>query len=183
MAVQKKLRQEPINLLPREEFAASTRGRVLAWTVSTLRFIVIVVELVVMAGFLSRFWLDARLSDLDDSIIQKQAIIEASLGFEKEFKLTQKRIEIFTSFANPEHKMSGLLETITSFLPGEILLEDVKLGMGRIEVEGVSFSEQGIAQYMSNLESTGLFEEINLDELRTNEENNTLFDFVLEILL
>jgi Tfp pilus assembly protein PilN len=183
MAVQKKLKQDPINLLPREEFIASTRGRILSWAVTTLRFIVIVVELIVMVGFLSRFWLDARSSDLDDDIVQKQAIIEASSDFEKEFKLIQKRIEIFSYFANPEHKASDLLSVITSYLPGEILLEDVKLGPSEVEIEGVSFSEQGVAQYISNLDSAGTFEEILLKELSSNEENASLFDFVLKATL
>ena len=62
-------KKEPeINLLPQEEFEGSVIGRILKWGLSTFRIIVIIVEMVVMAAFLSRFWLDAKNSDLNEDI-------------------------------------------------------------------------------------------------------------------
>ncbi len=57
--------QQLINLLPQEEFAVSTLGRILAWLMSTFRYIVIAVEMVVMLAFLSRFWLEWNTHDVD----------------------------------------------------------------------------------------------------------------------
>src|SRR3990167_1085348 len=84
-----------INLLPQEEFESSTFGRVLKWLLSSFRIMVIITELVVMTAFLSRFWLDAKTTDLNDSIKQKQAVIESQNNFEKEFRKTQNRLVIF----------------------------------------------------------------------------------------
>ena len=89
MAARKK---RQINLLPQEEFAASTLGRVLNWLLTTFRYIVIVTEIVVMTAFLSRFWLDAKSTDLNELIKQKQAVIAASADFEKEFRLTKDNL-------------------------------------------------------------------------------------------
>ena len=68
MAARKK--SSRINLLPQEEFAASTLGRILAWILSTFRILVIMTELIVILAFLSRFWLDARTTDLNEEIKQ-----------------------------------------------------------------------------------------------------------------
>ena len=61
-------KKKNINLLPKEEFDASVVGRLLRWAMGTFRIIVIITEMIVMAAFLSRFWLDAQNSDLNDEI-------------------------------------------------------------------------------------------------------------------
>ena len=81
-----------INLLPQEEFANSTIGRVFTWAMSTFRIIVIGMEMVVMVAFLSRFWLDAINVDLNDIIKQRSAVIAAQSYFEKAFRDLQTRV-------------------------------------------------------------------------------------------
>ena len=93
-ALKQKSKKEEINLLPQKGFASTTAGRILAWILSTFRIIVIVTEIIVMVAFLSRFWLDAQNTDLDEEITQKQALIAASLGFEKRFKQTQSVVPV-----------------------------------------------------------------------------------------
>ena len=79
-------KNKSINLLPQEEFDASIFGRTLKWAMGTFRIIVIITEMVVMGAFLSRFWLDAQNSDLDNSIkiasaqISAQVILKKNLG-------------------------------------------------------------------------------------------------------
>ena len=79
-----------INLLPKEEFAASTWGRILTWLLSTFRIIVIFTEVIVMAVFLSRFWLDAKANDLNELLRKNQAILKTTTEFENEFRDIQK---------------------------------------------------------------------------------------------
>jgi len=54
-------KEKPINLLPKDSFAETTLGRVITWFLGTFRIMVIAVELVVVAAFLSRFWLDSKM--------------------------------------------------------------------------------------------------------------------------
>lgn len=79
----RKKKTKAINLLPQEAFAKTTLGRTLTWLLSTFRIIVISVEMVVVVAFLSRFWLDARITDLNDELKQKQAVITSLATFEK----------------------------------------------------------------------------------------------------
>jgi hypothetical protein len=67
--------KQEINLLPREEFEKKPIGKFLTWALSIGRYIIIFTELIVILAFLSRFKLDRDLSDLNQSIREKQAVI------------------------------------------------------------------------------------------------------------
>src|SRR3989344_2970528 len=149
-------KNKPINLLPQEEFDASIVGRILKWAMGTFRIIVIVTEMIVMGAFLSRFWLDAQNSDLNDSIKVAGAEIEAQADFEKEFRGIQSKLSIFkqiSQVAVPSKK----LELVSSKLPTEISLSSVQIQDGAVQIKGTSGSEAGIAQFVSNLKNEKTF--------------------------
>src|SRR3989344_780469 len=89
--------QIKINLIPQDEFESSTFGRVLKWALSTFRIMVIVTELLVMSAFLSRFWLDARNSDLNEEIEIKKAQIGAYQDVEDSFRKYQAKLVLAKS--------------------------------------------------------------------------------------
>ena len=72
-----------INLLPQSEFGQTFWGRFLKWAVSTGRYFLIFVELVVIIAFMSRFKLDKDLADLADNIAGKKAVLEAAYATEQ----------------------------------------------------------------------------------------------------
>src|SRR3989304_5550973 len=157
-------KQEKINLLPEKGFETTTTGRVLAWILSSFRVIVIVTEIIVMIAFLSRFWLDAQNSDLSDDIEQKQALLTASLSFEKEFKNTQKRLKIFSDLLKQGDNISNSLTAITNYLPQDLFLKQVNYSDNLYQINGISPNESGVQQLMVNLSSSGKFSEIILNE-------------------
>lgn len=180
MSARKKKNQ--INLLPQEEFAASTLGRILAWLLSTFRIIVIVTEMIVMIAFLSRFWLDAQSSDLNDLIKQKRAIITSSSDVEKEFRDVQKKLEIFSALAK-EETTTNYFQQASSLLPSEIFLNSISLVGQEIRLEGASTSERAIAQYIANLESQDAFTKVSISQVDTNNENRAFLNFALKVSL
>ncbi|KKR69678.1 MAG: hypothetical protein UU12_C0039G0005 [Candidatus Woesebacteria bacterium GW2011_GWA2_40_7b] len=114
-----------INLLPQEEFDVSTLGRILKWAMGTFRIIVIVTEMIVMTAFLSRFWLDAQNSDLNDAIAIKTAQISAQSDFEKQFRILQHKLSIFKTLTDsPQASIAKLLNGMKN----EKSLKTVDLG-------------------------------------------------------
>jgi hypothetical protein len=174
-------KQQLINLLPQEEFAGSTVGRVLVWAMSTFRYIVIGTEMVVMVAFLSRFWLDARNIDLNDLIKQKVGVISAYAEFEKDFRDTQKRLKIFGGLANEERTPSYYLDSITSYLPNDIRLVNFVGSETAYQLRAVSFSEASIAQYIVNLKESGDFEKVSISSLDVSQQNDGLYTFNLKL--
>jgi Tfp pilus assembly protein PilN len=182
-AAQKQKKDNQINLLPRDKFAASSLGRILGWLLSTFRIIVIMVEMIVMIAFLSRFWLDARNSDLNDEIDQKKALIAASKDFEAEFRNTQRQLKIFTELTKEEHPHSKYLSIISPLIPSEIVLDSFIVQTTGISATGLSPSEQAIAQFITNLEANGAVENVYLTKLGPSKDDENLLEFNLEMTI
>ncbi len=169
-----------INLLQKEDFSATTAGRVLSWILSTFRIIVIVTEILVMLAFLSRFWLDAQNTDLNEQIKQKQAVLVASLPFEKDFKDTQARLKVFSDFAEEEGIIADSFATISSRLPPDILLSSIAYIEGGVEIQGFAVNEKSIQQFIVNLYDESSIEEVTLGKVAFNLENQ-LLSFTLTV--
>lgn len=167
-----------INLLPQKEFERSTLGRILKWAVSSFRIIVIVTEMIVMAAFLSRFWLDATNSDLNDTILQKKAIITSFTETENKFRTFQKQIDIFTKITSLTQK-SEYLNLITSLTPADVILNSISDSEDSVQIIGYSGSEQNISQFIKNLSSAGKFKDVSLNKIDSSEDNSSAIVFTI----
>lgn len=177
MAAQKK--QSQINLLPEANFEYTTAGRVLSWILSSFRIIVIVTEIIVMIAFLSRFWLDAQNTDLNDQLKEKSAVLTASKNFEKEFENTQKRLKIFSELIKNEGMYTDVLKTVVSYLPPDLYLTTVILKEDSLQIEGSTPNEVSVQQLIVNLSYSGKFSSVGLAELNTDPQDPILLNFKL----
>ena len=114
-------KKKNINLLPKEEFDASVVGRLLGWAMGTFRIIVIITEMVVMTAFLSRFWLDAKNSDLNDEIRLKSSQISVQKDFEIGFRNLQKKLAIYEALGK-DKKRSDVITKVTGKIPADVSL-------------------------------------------------------------
>lgn len=178
MSAQK--RKEDINLLPEKGFETTTTGRILAWILSTFRVIVIVTEIIVMIAFLSRFWLDAQNSDLNEKIQQKQAVLAASQNFEKQFKTTQNRLSVFSQLINNQVDSNETLVKIIESLPPDIVLTNILITKGSIEISGSTPNEKSIHQLSVNLNSKGNFSGFVPVKISTSLQNTAALDFSIK---
>lgn len=169
-----------INLLPQEEFDVSILGRVLKWAMGTFRIIVIVTEMIVMIAFLSRFWLDAQNSDLNDAIATRTAQISNQSDFEKQFRIVQNKLSIFKTLADAPQP-SGKLNTIGSKAPSSVVLSGVSVQDASAQIYGTASSETGIAQLLNNLGSEKSLKTIELKSLNTAQDNASLTTFAVNV--
>jgi Tfp pilus assembly protein PilN len=174
-------KNKSINLLPQEEFDVSIVGRTLKWAMGAFRIIVIVTEMIVMAAFLSRFWLDSQNSDLSDAIKVKSAQISDMAGTESTFRDVQNKLVIVKQIdaASPNSK---IIDTITSEVPPEITLSSISISPGSVLIKGISTSEIGIAQFIANLKSNSSFTSVNLGQMNSSENNSAQTVFSINIL-
>lgn len=177
MSAHKKHNQ--INLLPDISFEQTTTGRILSWILSTFRIIVIVTEIIVMVAFLSRFWLDAKNTDLNDELENKANILTASQNFELEFKNTQKRLKIFSELTKKQGVYADTLNTLISYLPSDLFLTTASFNENALHVEGSTPNEVSIQQLIVNLSSSDKFSSIDLVELKTDPKDTHLLNFKL----
>jgi len=168
-----------VNLLPQKEFERSTLGRILKWAVSSFRIIVIVTEMVVMAAFLSRFWLDANNSDLNEAIAQKRAVIASFSETENKFRAFQKQIDIFSKITSLTQR-SEYLNLITSLTPPDVILSSISDSEDSVQITAHSGSEQKISQFIKNLSSNDKFKDVSLSKIDSSEDNPSLIVFTVK---
>lgn len=168
-----------INLLPQGEFESSTIGRILKWGMGTFRIIVIATEVVVMAAFLSRFWLDAQNSDLNDSIKVASAQISAQSNLEKQFRDVQSRLTIAKQ-TKPSTTLSSIIGIISSAVPPDITLTGLSVTDTIAQIKGVSSTEFGIAQFLTNLKVNKNFT-IELQQVGSSQANSAQIGFSVKV--
>lgn len=182
MAAQKS-KQIEINLLPQEEFATTTVGKILHWLLSTFRYLVITTEMIVIVAFLSRFYFDSRVADLNDEIDQKREFIEAYADFEKDFRLTQQKLGIYSNIIAENNLLSPVVDSLIATLPSEVSLSNLHIETkNTILLEGASSSEQAVSQFLANLKAQERFSEVSLSKLQS-QANSTTIIFSIQVAL
>lgn len=167
MAAQK--REIKINLLPQEEFAASTIGRILKWLLSSFRFIVITTEMVVMIAFLSRFWLDARISDLSETIRQKKGLIESYSTIERDFRNAQSELNVFKLITSGNVEYSQLLQAISSRIPQDVQITTLGISGHDVQISASAITESSAINFITNLKNSNLFQTIDLTQIASEQ--------------
>ncbi len=171
-----------INLLPQDDFQSSTFGRVLKWALSSFRVMVIVTELIVMSAFLSRFWLDAKNSDLNEELNVGKAQVNAYKDVEEEFRLYQKKLAIVKSLYL-ESKNSILLTDIANNMSEDLILSSIQKGAEGIQIKAVGFSERSVAQFLVNLGSLKTLTDVNLSQVASSVDNSFATTFTVNAKL
>lgn len=167
-----------INLLPRDDFQSSIFGRILKWALSSFRVMVIITELVVMSAFLSRFWLDAKNSDLNETLSVKKAQVLAYSDVEKEFNLYQRKINVAKSIYLG-NKNSDLIGDITNLMPEDLVLSSIQKTEEGIQIKAVAFSERSVAQFLVNLGSLKSLSDVNLSQVASSVDNSFATTFTI----
>jgi predicted nucleotidyltransferase len=180
MPAKKNVRVREINLVPKEGLESTTSGRVLLWILSTFRIILIITELVVIGAFISRFWLDAKNTDLTEEMSEKKSVITSLSEFEKDFKATQERLAIFNSYKANKGIITSNIDVFISYKPKGIYFKSINAGLKTVSVTASSDNEIEIQQYLANLKASGKYESVNISKINLSK-NNTAFDFSLAV--
>lgn len=162
MPAKKNTKVRQVNLVPQEDLSSSTSGKVLLWIVSTFRIILIITELFVIGAFISRFWLDAKNTDLSEEMKDKKNIITSLSTFEEDFKDIQNRLMVFDSYKENEGIINENIKTFISYKPDGIIFESISADLDKVVVVANSVSEIELQQYLINLKSEDNFENIKL---------------------
>lgn len=167
-----------INLIPQNEFDTSPLGRILRWALSTFRVMVIVTELIVMSAFLSRFWLDAKNSDLADEINGGKAQVMAYSEVETDFREFQARIAVAKTLFTQE-QIDKIVTTVARLMPPDVSFNSISITGELLEVRATAFTERSIAQFLVNLETFDKLSNITLSQISSSVENESQTTFTI----
>ncbi|TSC53380.1 MAG: Uncharacterized protein LiPW16_402 [Microgenomates group bacterium LiPW_16] len=152
-----------INLLPGE--GAKKLGKFLTWVLTYGRYIIIGTEIIVLLAFLSRFKFDRDVTDLHQSIAQKQAVILAAQDLERQVRNLQDHLAIIKKLEQQRSFPKKILTTFEQLTPQDVTLTEFSLEPSKLTLTAVALSNEGFTTFLNNLSTSLYFGDISLDDV------------------
>lgn len=166
-----------VNLIGEEEMEHTPAGRIVAWAVTYGRYIMIGTEIIVLLAFISRFSLDRKLTDLNDEVSQKQAIIDANHDFETQFRTLQDKLTKTATLLTTAPVTNNALGTIETMLPADTHLETLKITQESVIGTVVANTTAGFAQLVANLQASPVFSQVEIGDVNRSPTTGIQFTF------
>lgn len=161
-----------LNLLSGDELENTTSGKFLKWALTWGRRIVVLTELVVISAFLSRFWLDTTVADLNEKIVRQKSVVESMAATEKKFRALTARID-----------KAQKIETATSVLTvydeaRELIPAEVVLTQLTVDPRGVAFAgssdESVLKTIVTDFRASKNFSNINVERVAKTDADRVV---------
>ncbi|HCM37334.1 MAG: Fimbrial assembly family protein [Candidatus Gottesmanbacteria bacterium GW2011_GWB1_43_11] len=164
-----------INLLPQKDFEKTPLGKLLSWSLSYGRYIIICTEIIVLLAFIYRFSLDRKITDFNDEIDQKSAIIQANQEFEGKFRNLQGRVGQIGGLITDQNLMVQVIHHLEQITPEGIKLTTLNISNTSVSLSASANSNQDLALFIYQLKTSNLLAQINLTSLSKNAGGQALF--------
>lgn len=155
-----------INLLPKKKPDFSEKF--LSWLLTFGRFIIIVTELIVFAVFISRFYLDTRLTELTDQIVQKETILQSLENNEKAARNLQIRLSHIKNLQTATSP-NDVLKLVSSLTPQSVSLVSFAIDKDLMTITASTNSNNGFSLFVNNLRLSEKFSDVTLGTIEKDE--------------
>lgn len=164
-----------VNLLPPSEFELSFWGRFLKWAVTTGRYIIILVELVVILAFLSRFKLDEDLRTVNEQIQTQIGYLESQQPALQEFLVIQKRINLVDAALDKTAAVTEMIEYIERKRPLEIIIISETVSKNEISIVANTLSEAALGNMMLSMSKDNIWKGLDLTQIVSDNTSGIKF--------
>jgi hypothetical protein len=154
-----------VNLLPPSEFEQSFWGRFLKWAVTTGRHIIIIVELVVILAFFSRFKLDEDLRNWNEQINGQISYLESQLPRQTEFLKLQKRLNLASQMLSLRLMAGDTFDYLAERLPAEVSPIVRTVDENGLSLTALTLNEQAMGELLSTLSADLKWKSVDMTEL------------------
>ena len=171
------VKEPTVNLIGEEEMEHTPVGRIVTWAVTYGRYIMIGTEIIVLLAFISRFSLDRKLTDLNDEVSQKQAIIDANHDFEAEFRALQEKLAKAETLLTALPVTENALNTVATIIPTDARLEDLNITTTRVMGNVIANTTAGFSQMVANLQAANIFSQVEIGDVQRSPTTGIQFTF------
>lgn len=176
-----------LNLLHPKEAPTKLPERFLKWLITYGRFIVIFVEVIVVAAFLTRFKLDADLDVLKTEINRDLPFIEKKANDEAEIKQAQAKLALIDTVYKSDDRWQEAVVNVSQQMPTSILLSSFSIeqvggedAQGKkiatdqksvdFRINGSTTSNSDLGIFLNNLRSVETFKQIDLTTISFDKQ-------------
>lgn len=155
-----------INLIIKDQFGTSYYEQLLSWTLTYGRYIVIIVQIVVLSVFFMRFKLDRDHTDLKEAITQKQAIVESIAGLETEVRRVQNKLSDIAQIAKKQKTIPNILYFLQDNMPASTTLSNLSASSIKISFVATSKDLYEFSFLLNRLQQDKKFTEVSLEDVK-----------------
>ena len=156
-----------INILHPQSQPEEVYIRITRWLLSTGRFIIIFVEIIVLGAFVSRFKLDNDLANNKDAIDRQIPFIESLKSDELLIRKAQLQLATVRDIRTNTYNYPEFLQRISAQTPSGIKVINISLENLSTEVSlkisGQARNNTDLGTFLSGLKSDNAFSNIELD--------------------
>lgn len=167
-----------INLIPKDPFFETLLGRGLKWALSAGRYIVMFTELIVVLSFVTRFYLDRQITDLNRDIFQKESVIKSYGDFEQDLRAIQTRIAQYEEIEQ-ENNIADTFPLLADVIPTGIQLDELVIYPDRVALKGKVLSQKSLNILINNLQISPDFNNVVVSTIESEGLQNSGFVFQL----
>lgn len=158
----KKKLSKNINLLEPSFSPKTTWDKIYDWVFLAGRYIIVIVELVVLVALGSRFYFDRRNNDLSESIEAKTGILDSMVETEEEVKGAQDTISNIAIMLRTQKVKSTVLENVEANIPSSVVVHGLSLTNEGVSLTGMAYGYNYIEQLESNFDDDDLWDEVQV---------------------
>ena len=154
-----------LNLLKPQGTPEKVAVKLIRWLLSVGRFIIVLVEALVLIAFLSRFKFDADLEDLKEKVDNQIPFIQSLKNDENLIRQTQLKLSIIKEKRLKYPDYEQILSKISSQTPTNIKVTSISIDKKEhtdIKIVGTSTTNIDISECAKNLKKDNFFSEVEL---------------------
>lgn len=150
--------------------------RVFRWLLSSGKYLVVLVELIVISGFVLRVKLDTDISDTQDKIKEQIPYLQALAPDERQVRLTQLQLTTIKQIRHNNPDFVAALNKISSLTPKTIKLTNIFFDRTQspaktsLRLVGQSPSNLEVANYIKALQNDQSFSDIILANISIEKD-------------
>lgn len=158
-----------LNLLKPQSEPQRILVRSLRWILSSGRFIIVFVEIIVLVSFLARFKLDSDIADTKEKINQQVPLIKDLRSKELLIRQTQFQLTTIKDIGQGSPDYVLILKKIAEQTPQGLIISNIRMerqvGKVELKITGVAQNNNELASLVLGLKGDQTFSGINLQSV------------------
>jgi len=178
------MEKKAINLLQKKGAPPTFWEKLYDWITNTARVVVIFIELLVLGAFGWRFWLDRRVTNLEDEIKTKGEILKNLSSQEAEIRELQNRISTYKNLWVKSSNLYPVLQEVNSFIDEDT--QELAMSYRRATKDGDIFSLSGqlerekIDKLEDKFNESEKFKDKALSAIKRVNEGEDVWEFTID---
>lgn len=164
-----------INLLVTPERQEDLSAQFLTWALTYGRYIIIIIQIVVLSVFFMRFKLDRDRTDLKERVQQKQALIQSIFEVENEIKRVQKRLSDIKLISTNQDIYLTVISFLENNSPSDLTFSVISFDKQKIKMVASADNLKSFNFFLKQIQDSEMFKDIQLEDLKRRADGKVEF--------